>query len=158
MRYRETERGSELSSEHLNQSCHTTCIPVTSWLHPSGCCSSGHPSHSLYLAYSSRLFWIHQPVFTPLMSPLLNACFFHNNTWISIPLMDVQTPGAKFKSYGAGRREMDVCVHRFNVMRLLIFWQGKCWLKRWSASLPAWIPSEELISRGLWLRLLWGFF
>ena len=71
----ESQSGSRLAGEHVNQSCQTTCIPVTSWHHPRGFGSSGHPSHSLYLGYSSLVFQLCRLVFTPLMSPPLNACF-----------------------------------------------------------------------------------
>lgn len=71
--------------EHLNQSCHTTCIPVTSWRHPPGFCSSGHSSHSLYLAYSSCLLAPSVCFHTSNKSPS-ECLFFYNNTWISIAL------------------------------------------------------------------------
>lgn len=50
-------------------------------------------------------------------------------------LMDVQTPGAKSK-VRSRRREMDVCVYKFNIMRLLIFQQGMAMLAKKVISIP----------------------
>lgn len=43
----DSQRGSRLTGGNLNQSCHTTCITVTSWHRPRGC--SGHWAHPLCL-------------------------------------------------------------------------------------------------------------
>lgn len=135
----ERQEGSRLSGQHLNQRCHTTCIPLASWLRPGGCLGSGHPSFSLYLLLHSAS--------TPLMSPHLNVCFpaAASPNLHGAVLMDAQMPAAKSEAPSL-RRETDVCVHKFNIMRLLIFQQGMATPAKKVINIPASLNSIRRVN------------
>lgn len=83
----------------------------------------------------SPVFWLHQSVFTPLMSPLLNACFSTTTPEYPWHRADGRADaGSKIQGWEKG--EMDVCVHKSNIMRLFNILTRQM-LKRWSAALLA---------------------